>query len=93
MTIDEVLSRLHKVRRSGAGWAALCPGHDDHNRSLSITKGDRSVLLHCHAGCSTGDICAALGIQVRDLFFDAKPEAQIVTEYGGLTATVIGFGI
>lgn len=44
------------------------------------------MLLHCHAGCSTEDICAALGLTVKDLF-DAEAEvrpkgrAQIVATY------------
>lgn len=40
-------------RKSGRGWTARCPAHDDHNPSLSVTDGDDGkVLVYCHAGCS-----------------------------------------
>lgn len=74
MSIDEILSRLHAVRRSGAGWMARCPGHEDKTPSLSIHEGERGILLRCWAGCSLDEICAALGVQKRDLFFDARPD-------------------
>ncbi len=69
--LDEILSRLHGVRRAGAGYIALCPSHDDRNPSLNICEADRGLLLFCHAGCDLADICAALGIKPRDLFYDA----------------------
>ena len=34
-----------------AGWR--CPGHDDSHASLSITRGELRVRVHCHAGCET----------------------------------------
>ncbi|MHB1750988.1 MAG: CHC2 zinc finger domain-containing protein, partial [Acidithiobacillus sp.] len=51
--ISNVLSRLHKVKRTGADkWQALCPAHDDHTPSLSIKEADDGkVLLKCWAGC------------------------------------------
>jgi hypothetical protein len=40
-------------RKSGAGWMASCPGHDDQNPSLSITDAeDGKMLLHDFGGCS-----------------------------------------
>jgi DNA primase len=39
---------------------ACCPAHDDRNPSLSIREADGKILLHCHAGCSQGDVIAAL---------------------------------
>ena len=48
-------------RRSGQGFAACCPAHDDHNPSLSITDADNGrVLVHCHAGCTQSDVIAEL---------------------------------
>ena len=62
-------SRGHSPRKSGAGWSARCPGHDDHNASLSISTGaDGRILLKCHAGCSAESIVAALGLTLGDLF-------------------------
>ena len=50
------------------------PAHDDRNASLSISEGtDGTVLLKCHAGCETDEVCRALGIKLRDLFFRQSP--------------------
>jgi hypothetical protein len=60
--IRHVLSRLDAVRRSGPGWVARCPAHEDREPSLSIGIGrEGNVLLHCFAGCAFVDIIAALG--------------------------------
>ena len=37
---------------------------------MSVTERDRKILMHCHAGCTVDDICAALGIEKKDLFED-----------------------
>ncbi len=67
--IRNVLSRLRKVKKSGTGWEACCPAHDDRHASLSVAVGDDGrVLLHCHAGCSTEEIVKALGLTMRDLY-------------------------
>jgi hypothetical protein len=43
--------------------------HDDKQASLTVGTGDDGrVLLHCHAGCSTSDVVAALGLREADLF-------------------------
>ena len=68
--VTNVLDRLEGVKPRGEeSWMALCPVHPDHHPSLSVTRGkDGRALLHCHAGCRTEDICAALGITPADLF-------------------------
>ena len=69
MNVDDFLSRLECYSVSGTGWMGLCPGHDDHTPSLSISIGaDGRILLHCHAGCEPDAICAALGLNLSDLF-------------------------
>lgn len=69
MTADEFVRRLEKVKRSSKGWTARCPAHEDKLASLSIGEGnDRRVLLKCHAGCSTEEIVAAMGLTMADLF-------------------------
>jgi hypothetical protein len=64
MNLDSVLSRLRGVRRSGAGYVALCPAHDDRKtRSLSVREGqDGRILIHCFVGCSYRQIVEALGL-------------------------------
>ncbi len=59
----------YEPRTAGAGHVCRCPGHDDHNPSLSINEGrDGRVLIHCHAGCTSAAVCNAVGLQESDLF-------------------------
>jgi putative DNA primase/helicase len=81
MTLETLLSKLCKVRRDGVGWKALCPAHADKNPSLSVRKADGKTLIHCHAGCPTGVVLAALGIEARDLFEDENGGRRILAEY------------
>lgn len=74
--LEKVLSRLDKVKQMGDGqWKARCPGHDDKDPSLSIREtDDGKVLIHCWAGCTTVEITAAIGLELRDLFpGESKP--------------------
>jgi hypothetical protein len=78
-SIQNLLARLSGVRRSGNGWQARCPAHDDKKPSLSIGQGsDGRALLCCHAGCDVTSILAALGLGIKDLFpprdSDATPK-------------------
>lgn len=81
MNVEEVLSRLSGVRKSADGYVALCPAHADKNPSLSIDECDGKILLYCHAGCSPEAVCAALKIEMRELFTDRGPAPRIVAEY------------
>jgi hypothetical protein len=72
MTIDALLAQLDRVRPHGAGrYIAKCPSHTDKSPSLSVSEGERGLLLKCWAGCTLDEITAALGIEIKDLFFDA----------------------
>ena len=67
--LENLLSRLNKVRQSGGEWTALCPAHDDKNPSLGIKEADDGTLLiKCHTGCATRDILAAVGLGLPDLY-------------------------
>lgn len=68
LTLADLLSRLDGARRSGNGWTARCPGHEDQHNSLSLAEDEDTLLLHCFAGCDIGDVLAALGLSVSDLF-------------------------
>ena len=47
------IARALSGRRSGRGWTARCPAHDDRDPSLSISiSQEGKTLVHCHAGCS-----------------------------------------
>lgn len=70
MSAQILLDRLDGVRPSGAGrWVARCPAHPDRSPSLSIRElNDGRVLIHDFAGCPPGDVLAALGLSLGDLF-------------------------
>ncbi|TXH12059.1 MAG: virulence-associated protein E [Hyphomicrobiaceae bacterium] len=57
---EHLIAGLH-AKRSGQGWLAKCPAHDDANPSLSINVGkDGTVLVYCHAGCQQAAVIASL---------------------------------
>ena len=64
MKADLIIERLEHVRASGKNrWIARCPAHKDSSPSLVISQPDNErVLIHCHAGCSTGDILDSIGL-------------------------------
>lgn len=67
--IENVLSRLDKVRGRNGNWVACCPAHKDRSPSMTIRETpDGKILIHCFAGCSIGEIAAAMGINLSDLF-------------------------
>lgn len=64
--------------------ASRCPAHDDHNPSLSVTRGTDRVLIKCQAGCDTDDVLAALNLNRADLYDEplAAPErATVIAAY------------
>ena len=67
--IAHILPHLDKVKTAGKGYQARCPAHADNGPSLSLREGDDGrILLHCHAGCATEAVVAALGLSMGDLF-------------------------
>lgn len=76
--LDSLLAKLTHVKRSGDGWSARCPAHEDRRSSLSIGTGDDGrVLLCCHAGCSLDAICSAVGVEPVDLFPDRSTVSTV----------------
>lgn len=48
-------------RKSGGGFMAQCPAHDDHTPSLSIDDSDDGrILVRCMAGCEQATVIKAL---------------------------------
>ena len=76
MTVDDFLHRLEAVRRTSRGYLARCPAHADRHPSLSVSEGERGILVKCWAGCTTEEIVRALGLTVRGLFYDADQKGQ-----------------
>ena len=73
--VNKVISTLDahgcQPKRSGKGWAARCPAHEDKSPSLSLSEGaEGRALLRCHAGCGVGAVLKALGLESGDLFAD-----------------------
>lgn len=75
MNATEIVTRYFpNATKSGDGWIVICPGHDDKKASLKISEGDGGrVLMHCHAGCQTEAVCAAVGLTKKDLFPTTPP--------------------
>ena len=67
---DDIADLLVGARKSGGGWMARCPSHEDRLPSLSVHDGKKGTILYCHALCAIKDICADLNIKVAQLFPD-----------------------
>lgn len=70
MSVENLLSRLAKVKPTGRGtWIACCPAHEDRSPSMTVRDcDDGRVLVHCFAGCSVHDILGAVGMDIAELF-------------------------
>jgi P4 family phage/plasmid primase-like protien len=80
MTPQELAQALGKARRDGKEWLGLCPGHNDHDPSLSIREDNGKLLLVCRAGCPQERVIAAL----RERRLWSKPNGN-ATGWQGLT--------
>lgn len=69
MTVQNLLSRLDKVKKTGAEkWIACCPAHGGKKQSLAIRDDNGKVLVHCFAeGCAILDILGAVGLDMQDV--------------------------
>ncbi len=70
MTFDKF--KLHYEKETGrqipSNGNCRCPAHEDRSASLSVKEGnDGRILLYCHAGCETKDVCAKLELKLSDL--------------------------
>ena len=70
-TANFLNNHLDHVRKSGDGWTAQCPAHDDRTNSLSVSERSTKILVHCHAGCSTASVVKSLGLLLSDLYLDS----------------------
>lgn len=82
MTVETLLNRLDKLRKTGAGrWVCRCPAHDDKGPSLAIRElEDGRVLLHCFAGCEPISVLDALGLTFTDLFPEQLTQGHMKRE-------------
>jgi putative DNA primase/helicase len=76
------------AKRSGAGWTARCPAHEDHRASLSISEGeDGRLLLKCFAGCTFDQILKAAGVEATKLNGADQAKPHIIATYDYHDAT------
>jgi len=69
--IENILSRLDLVKKSGKGYLARCPAHNDKSPSLSLVElPDGRILMKCFAECMIQDVLVAIGLSLSDLFPD-----------------------
>jgi len=67
--VENLISRLDKVKGRNGSWTARCPAHSDNGPSLAVRENeDGRILLHCFAGCETANVLGAIGMDMTDLF-------------------------
>ncbi len=76
MNKEEILSHFKEVKRSGNGYTCLCPAHNDHNPSCSITFNGEWANVHCFVGCSKDDILRNAKLKKGDLFMGERQYYQ-----------------
>lgn len=78
--IDEILSKLDKVKKFGKSYRACCPVHNDKSPSMTITEKDDRVLMHCFSCGAKGlDVVHAIGLPASVLFKDEWQRPQGLT--------------
>lgn len=77
-TAKDMALELSASRSSNGSYMALCPAHNDHNPSLSISDGREGVVVYCHAGCSQKQVLDAL--RARDISIGIKNLPDFQTE-------------
>lgn len=60
LTAADVLPYLKGVKKTPRGYIALCPCHNDHDPSLSLTEKNGKLLAHCGAKCNQYDVWSTL---------------------------------
>ncbi len=79
MQIAEFLSHFPDARKSGRGYVARCPAHDDRKPSLSISENTEAgrILICCNsAKCSAKEILAAMGLTLKALYTRERDNAR-----------------
>lgn len=77
----EAALKAKGLRGRGSSWQ--CPAHKDRRPSLSVGAGEggRNAVITCHTGCETGEVMAALGLTLADLFDEPRPEKTVEAVY------------
>src|SRR5271169_443637 len=80
-TLEGIVQKVKRVRKTANGWEGLCPAHLDHKASLSVAMDAGNILLHCHAGCRPETIVEKLGLEMQNLFPRQLTKRKLVAKY------------
>jgi hypothetical protein len=84
----KLLDRLERVKQTAPDrWLARCPAHEDRAPSLSIRElDDGRLLVHDFGGCEVGDVLAAVGLSLGDLFEQRLPQHSYPASHSRIPA-------
>lgn len=87
-SIQEVAGCFDGVKWDGNSFMALCPCHSDRKQSLKVSIGDNGgIVLHCHAGCETGDILQRVGLNIQDIMPEREAPKKSGFDFQSIVAT------
>ena len=84
----DLRATIAAVREDGNSRMARCPAHNDGHASLSVSRGEKWILLSCKIGCGFPQIKIAAGLQAAELALErpASREYLIRDVDGSVTA-------
>lgn len=73
--MEQILSRLDRVRQQGDKYMACCPVHKDKTPSMMVTdKGDKITMYCFGCGAKGPEIIKALGLPMSLIFKENSPD-------------------
>ena len=69
-TYEENLKHFTVVKRTDNKAQCKCPAHDDKTASLTISKGEKKTIFHCHAGCEISNVLSAAGLKLEETYYN-----------------------
>lgn len=75
ITIDQFVTYLDNVKKSGDGYRAACPAHGGKDPNLAIwTNSDGTIGTKCYShGCDRKEIIDAVGFTLQEILPDRTP--------------------
>jgi len=89
MTSAEFAKRIEQAKEPyspDGWWSGRCPAHDDENPSLGWKDGDKKIGIKCQAGCTRGQVLAALNLTEDDTRLAGALTVERLAEAKGFTA-------
>lgn len=72
---------------AGVGFDWTCPSHKDNSPSLGVEQGNKGVVIHCSAGCTTDEVLTSIGLGKVDLFDKRIRPSKTGSRRGGNVIT------